>query len=433
MPDSVRAERAVWASSVAVAISVLVFLGFHYCMPAELTSGWGVNPEGAAHFRRVFHMPIHAVDAAIFRRGFLGLLSIVAVAYLCLLANCMAGAAVPLRRIAWLAGGLVITTGVLAPPALSPDVYAYVGYARLALVHGLNPYVATQRALLELHDVTAPFLRWPIASPYGPLWTLMCIAIEGALRFAPLVVAIVAMKLLGGAAVLAIAAGGRRLADHVAPGSGQRTFAALALNPLLLVEGVGNAHNDVVMMAGVVWLLVFAARGRVLAALLLAGLATAVKFLPLLLVPWLLLVVGRGEAPPRRVRLVLVAVALALAPTALSYAAFWQGGDLFAGLRGRWAYGHLRSGDGHPQRAAVVLATVYALLALWVSRGDLSRVLRAWIVQSLCVLFVATGVWFPWYVAWPWTASLVLLRGRDLAFATVLFAAAFMLMVPYVL
>ena len=79
-----------------------------------------------------------------------------------------------------------------------------------------------------------------------------------------------------------------------------------------------------------------------------------------------------------------------------------------------------------------MLIIVYGLL-LWVDGGDLPRVLRAWIVQSLFVLFVATGVWFPWYVVWSWTASLVLLRGRDLVFASVLFAAAFLLMVPYVL
>jgi hypothetical protein len=135
----------------------------------------------------------------------------------------------------------------------------------------------------------------------------------------------------------------------------------------------------------------------------------------------------------RRVRLVAAALGLVLAPTVLSYAAFWHGGDLFAGLRGRWALGHARSGEGGPLRAAFVLVTVYALLSIWVSRGDLTRVLRAWIVQSLFVVFVATGVWFPWYFAWPWTASLVLLRGRDLVFAVVLFIVAFLLMVPYVL
>jgi hypothetical protein len=431
--EGARSERAVWAWGVAVAISVVSFLGFHYCMPTALGSSWGLNPEGAAHFRDAFHIPIHSVDATNFRRGFLVLLALMAAAYLGLLASCVAGAVVPLARIGWLSGALIVTLAVLAPPALSPDVYAYVGYARLALVHHLNPYVATQRALIELHDVTAPFLRWPIASPYGPLWTLICIALEGALSFAPLVVAIVAMKLLGGAAVFAIAAGGRRLAEQVAPGSGPRTFAALALNPLLLVEGVGNAHNDVVMMAAVIWLLVLAARGRILSALVLAGLATAVKFLPLLLVPWLLLVDGRGEPLARRVRLAAVSLGLVLAPTVLSYAAFWHGGDLFAGLRGRWALGHARSGEGHPLRAAVVLVAVYALLSIWVSRGDLARVLRAWILQALFVVFVATGVWFPWYFAWPWTASLVLLRGRDLVFAALIFVAAFLVMVPYVL
>ncbi|HSZ82285.1 MAG TPA: hypothetical protein VLA14_08385 [Polyangia bacterium] len=431
--DDTSRQRAVWAWAITVTVATSAFLGFHCWMPTTLASSWGVNPEGAAHFRDAFHLPIHPVDAAGFRRGFLLLLALVAAAYLGLLANRTTGAAVPSARITWLARVLVIAIAVFVPPALSADVYAYVGYARLALVHHLNPYVATQRALIQLSDVTAPFLRWPISSPYGPLWTLLCMAIEAPLRAAPLVVAIVAMKLVGGAAVLAIAAGGRRLADHLAPGSGPRAFVALAFNPLLLVEGAGNAHNDVVMMAAVIWLLVLAARGRLLGALLLTGLATAVKFLPLLLVPWLLLVVGRGAPLVRRARLAVGALGLVLAPTVLSYAAFWRGGDVFAGLRARWALGHVSSDEGHPLRVAIVLVAIYGGLTIWVARGDISRVVRAWIVQSLFLVFVATGVWFPWYFTWPWVASLVLLRGRDLALAVLLSCGAFMLMIPYVL
>ena len=102
----VSSARAVWICAIACAISVLSFLGFHYCMPETFSSGWGVNPEGAAHFRDAFHLPIRSVDAAIFRQGFLVLLSIMAVAYLGLLANCMAAAAVPMARIARLARAL---------------------------------------------------------------------------------------------------------------------------------------------------------------------------------------------------------------------------------------------------------------------------------------------------------------------------------------
>src|SRR6185436_6290716 len=61
---------------------------------------------------------------------------------------------------------------LLAPPLFSADVFAYVDYARLAVVHGLDPYVhgAADAPL----DPVVPFVRWrDVASPYGPLFTLL--------------------------------------------------------------------------------------------------------------------------------------------------------------------------------------------------------------------------------------------------------------------
>jgi hypothetical protein len=426
-------DRAAWLCSLAVAAAVVAFAAFQYAMPAEVHSSWGVNPEGAAHFRTALRLPAWALEPTTFRRGFLALVALMAAAYLGLLAATGTGAAPPTARVARLAGALVIVLAALAPPALSPDVYAYVGYARLALVHHLNPYVATQRALVELSDVTAPFLRWPIASPYGPLWMIACIAVEAALRAAPLWVAVVALKLVGGAAVLAVAELGRRLAEALAPGGGARAFACIALNPILLVEGAGSGHNDVVMMAGVMLALLLAARERHTAAFAVVGLATAVKFLPLLLVPWLVLVASRGAPLARRLRVALAAAALGLLPSLLSYAAFGRGAHLLDGLRARLATGHPATRGGHPLRDAAALAVVYAALSVWIARGDLARVLRAWVGQSFLVFFLAAGIWFPWYLTWPLAPALVLPRAKDASVAALLFCTGCLLMIPYVL
>jgi hypothetical protein len=401
----------VWWCALIVVASVLGFSAFQYAMPTRITSLWVLNAAGAAHFRDVFHVPVRPVEVPAFRLGFLIALALMAAAYLALLARQVVGA-------------------VLAPPALSSDVYAYVGYARLADVYHLNPYLATQKTLIALHDVTASFLHWPIASPYGPLWTLLCMGVEWPLRFAPLALSIIALKVVGALGVLFLAEGGRRLAEHLAPGAGPRTFLSLAFNPLLLVEGVSSAHNDVVMMAGVMWALVFAARGRFVASFALLGIFAAIKFLPLLLAPWVLLVAARRQPFATQLRLAAVGAVLAVSPSLLSYAAFWRGANTFAGLHGRLSVAH---NDVHPMLAALVLLSAYAALTIWIARGDHARVVRAWIVQSLLVLLFATGIWFPWYLIWPLPAALVLRHGRDRAFTYVLFFAALLLTLPYVL
>jgi hypothetical protein len=425
-------ERAVYLWSAAVAATVLAFAALQYRMPGALRSAWGLNPEGAAQFRAMLGLPFRPAEGVAFRGDFLVLLAAMAAAYLGLFACIAAGARVPEARLAWLTRGLLVVVALLAPPALSTDVYAYVGYARLAVVHHLNPYVATQRALVQLGDPTAPFLRWDIASPYGPVWMLLCIAVEAPLRAAPLVVAVVAFKLVAAAAVAAIAEGGRRLAEAFAPGAGPRAYVCLALNPLLLVEGAGSAHNDVVMMAGVVAALLLAARGRTLAAAFLLGLAAAVKLPPLLLVPWVLLAAWRDRPLARRMPLVALALGLALAPSLLGYAAFGADFHLFAGLGARLHTGRSGLVGAHPLVTAAIFAAAYAALTAWVARGPLERVLLAWTVASLLVLFLAAGIWFPWYLVWPVTTALVLQRRGELGFAALLFVVALLLMVPYV-
>jgi hypothetical protein len=97
------------------------------------------------------------------------------------------------------------------------------------------------------------------------------------------------------------------------------------------------------------------------------------------------------------------------------------------------ASGQPAARGGHPLGAAAFLALVYAALSIWIARGDLVRVLRAWVGQSFLVFFLAAGFWFPWYVTWPLVPALVLPRGRDAAVAAVLFGTACLLMLPYVL
>ena len=59
---------------------------------------------------------------------------------------------------------------LLAPPLLSGDVFGYVGFARLDVVHGSTRTASASAAPL---DPIHPLLGWTnITTPYGPLFTL---------------------------------------------------------------------------------------------------------------------------------------------------------------------------------------------------------------------------------------------------------------------
>jgi hypothetical protein len=167
----------------------------------------------------------------------------------------------------WIVAAVVAAHAIvlLAPPLLLTDVYNYINYAKLGVVHHLNPYVHPPRA--APHDSIYPYATWHYqATPYGPLFTLATYPLARLRLPAGIWALKVGTTLASLGCVGLLAACARRLGRPVAI-----CAVALGLNPLLLVYGVGGVHNDyfmmVLLLAGLLWLL----QGRAL-----AGGATAV-------------------------------------------------------------------------------------------------------------------------------------------------------------
>jgi alpha-1,6-mannosyltransferase len=182
---------------------------------------------------------------------------------------------------------------ILAPPLLSTDVFGYIAFGRLDVVHGFSAYADSVDAIPA--DPVNPFLSpvWPteLSSPYGPLFLVPTYVL------APFGVpaSLWGLKVFTGLAALAcvalVAACARRL--ELDP---LRSAAFVGLNPLWFAWTVGGAHNDLPMvllaLAGV---LVLLAGHERLSGGLLAG-AIAVKATAGLLALFMLAGVrGRGR------------------------------------------------------------------------------------------------------------------------------------------
>lgn len=136
---------------------------------------------------------------------------------------------------------------LLSPPFALTDVFNYVNYARMEVVHHLNPY--TTIPALEPHsDPSYALSNWhKLLSPYGPLFTLMTFAVVPlgvagsfwALKVLLMVVSLSTLALVWKSARLL-----RR--DPVA------AVVLVGLNPIVLVWGLAGDHNDSFMMLFVV-------------------------------------------------------------------------------------------------------------------------------------------------------------------------------------
>jgi hypothetical protein len=151
-------------------------------------------------------------------------------------------------RLSWAlsAAALLHLVFALSPPVGLSDVFNYVAFGRLAVVHGLDPYV---NVLAQVPgDPAFPYATWPVwTNPYGPLATLSFYPLAGftvpqALWLVKLSAAATG---LGCAWLVAVAA--RRLGRAPA-----QAVVLVALNPMWLVYGVGGAHVDLLLALALV-------------------------------------------------------------------------------------------------------------------------------------------------------------------------------------
>jgi hypothetical protein len=156
---------------------------------------------------------------------------------------------VPRLSAPWAIGAIVGVHLIMfsAPPLALTDIFNYVNYGRMEIVHHLNPY--TTVPVLEPHsDPSYALSNWhQLLSPYGPVFTLMTFAVV------PLGVAASFWTLKG--LLMLASLGIVWLVWRSARLLGRDPVAAIVLvglNPIVLIWGLGGDHNDFLMMFFVV-------------------------------------------------------------------------------------------------------------------------------------------------------------------------------------
>ena len=333
---------------------------------------------------------------------------------------------------------IVVLVGAFAlvPVLLSHDVFSYVAYARLGVVHGLDPYVHAPEAVPS--DPAFADVTWTEAtSAYGPLFTLLTYP----LAWLPVGLAVAVLKALAALSVLGLAA----LVARIAAWRGVdplRAAALLALNPLVLVHLVGGAHNDGLMMllAMLAVAALLAGREASAGAALLA--AIAIKAAAAFLAPFAFLGAHQQRPTGRFVhrysrnrpvgRLLAGAAGAAVVLAVVAYAGFgWEWLHAF-GLAGenQGRTSHLSvpitfarlTGLGADSVRAAALALYAAALAsllVWTWRGGDWVRATAWAAFGL---LLATSWLLPWYLIWP-LPLVAIARDRTLLLLTLALTA----------
>jgi alpha-1,6-mannosyltransferase len=222
----------------------------------------------------------------------------------------------------------------------SLDIYDYIARGRITGAHRGNPYVRTPSQYPG--DPFMEYASWKDkTAAYGPAWEVLSGFISrlaGDTLWPNMVIHKGVALASYFACVLIIAA----ILQRVAPKRALAGTLLFAWNPLILLEGVANGHNDLLMMAlilGALWALskTKGAAGEASSnghirrlsygalAIVLLWLAVLIKFIPILLLPlFLLYLLAKERTWPDRIMTGLFLFALIGMITFQYYRIFWQ-------------------------------------------------------------------------------------------------------------
>lgn len=221
-------------------------------------------------------------------------------------------------------------------PITALDVVLYVVRARLWALYGGSPMLAVPAGFPQDAYIQFAGEYQKEVSPYGPVWELIAqVPIRlGILDIAGGVIAMKVISLLSyiGMAVLVGWYGRQDNADLRIGDLTAMTF--FALNPLVLMEAIGNGHNDMLMLALMTLGLVLWQRDKWAWATLALTLATLVKITGLILMP-LFGVAVLAAAPNWRMGILrgVVIAAIFFITTVIAYRLTGPFPEVFEGTR----------------------------------------------------------------------------------------------------
>lgn len=323
-------------------------------------------------------------------------------------------------RSAW----IIVVFGMLAfivvflfvAPFDAADIYDNIMHGRILGVYNANPFQQVIAGYPD--DPFYEYAAWKRArSAYGPLWESLA-GITAWLAGDGIIANVLAFKLLPGIFHLAGVGIVVMYLHKIAPEQALGGALLLGWNPILLYETWGNGHNDVAMAF---WFLLsawwIARRHYTLAAIsLMVG--ALIKFIPVLLIPAVLLI-GWRNLESMRARLAFLAqTALAsLLITAAAYYPFWNGFASFSVERRMnmfttsipaVIYRLLKPTLGLDESARLVSLVALGLLAVFVlfqsfriKEKEPARDFAQITFNILAFYLMVTCLWFQqWYSLW---------------------------------
>ena len=192
------------------------------------------------------------------------------------------------ERIIWRA--ILVTALILwlAFNAFSYDLFNYIFYGKIITYYHGNPY--QQKALDFPGDPMLGFMHWTHNTyPYGPVWLLLTVPLSF-LGWQKLLPTMILFKALAVVSYLGVCWFIYRILAKTNPQKKLLGLTIFAFNPLVMIESLVSAHNDIVMLAFALAAFWFLLKKNFFISWLMLFLSIGIKFATVLFLPVFLFV-----------------------------------------------------------------------------------------------------------------------------------------------
>lgn len=312
----------------------------------------------------------------------------------------------------FIAAAILIDTA----PLLSSDVYLYIGRGRLLSFYGLSPYEFPVAEIWFDPITDFVFQGWlELLQPYGPVWTTAS-GIICQLTGADIKHNVLGFKIFGLIGTL-LCFFALRTMPVSEPSKLRQCLYLFALNPLILVDSVNNAHNDIWMLCGILFAIRAYQLSRFTLVIPYLILAAMVKVPALILIPVAFVFLLRlpQEVRPSLFRVVLPPLLLSLvlilpywtefasldgllevSSLRREYAAFLGTPIVFFAYLWHWTGSLVLGAEESLLFGRCVFISLYGFL-LYRSSPTIAQSFET---SFFLLLALAASVFLPWYAMW---------------------------------
>ncbi|RLA73426.1 MAG: hypothetical protein DRG30_06370 [Epsilonproteobacteria bacterium] len=194
-----------------------------------------------------------------------------------------------LKQFPWKFIGLIAIILAFSYPFLSHDVFKYLFAGRMVVDYGLNPHIIPPNHIVG--DDWLRFLRWVhTPSPYGPFMTILAIIyyVLGMGKFVPTLYLFKLDQIAWyGLAIFLIG----KLSNKITKDKSKVVLSQLifALNPLILIEWLVNAHNDAPMITLMLLSIYLLTQKKRLSSFFALTFSVGIKYVTIIFLPFIFL------------------------------------------------------------------------------------------------------------------------------------------------